>query len=72
MSDLVPVIAAWLECFPEKPSWCRNEQVCQGGQKVYSALSSSTDWILRYIKITFPFYTIALLTINTIVLYTSP
>ena len=24
------VIAAWLECFPEKPSWCRNEQVCQG------------------------------------------
>ena len=32
------VIAAWLECFPEKPNWCRNEQVC----KVYSAL------ILRY------------------------
>ena len=33
MSDLVVarVIAAWLECFPEKPSWCRNEQVCQGG-----------------------------------------
>ena len=28
------VIAAWLECFPEKLSWCRNEQVCQGGQKV--------------------------------------
>ena len=27
-------LAAWLECFPEKPSWCRNEQVCQGGQKV--------------------------------------
>ena len=28
MSDLVlvawRVIAAWLECFPEKPSWCRN------------------------------------------------
>ena len=23
-------IAAWLECFQEKPSWCRNEQVCQG------------------------------------------
>ena len=22
------------ECFPEKPSWCRNEQVCQGRQKV--------------------------------------
>ena len=28
------VIAAWLECFPEKPSWCRNEQVCQGGQSI--------------------------------------
>ena len=24
------VIAAWLECFPEKLSWCRNEQVCWG------------------------------------------
>ena len=24
------VNAAWLECFQEKPSWCRNEQVCQG------------------------------------------
>ena len=23
-------IAAWLECFPEKPCWCRNEQVCKG------------------------------------------
>ena len=35
VSDLVvAVIAAWLECFPEKPSWYRNEQVCQGGQKV--------------------------------------
>ena len=24
------VFASWLECFPEKLSWCRNEQVCQG------------------------------------------
>ena len=24
------VIAAWLEWLPEKPSWCRNEQVSQG------------------------------------------
>ena len=24
------VIAAWPECFPEKSSWCRNEQVFQG------------------------------------------
>ena len=23
-------IAAWLECFQEKSSWCRNEQVWQG------------------------------------------
>ena len=23
-------IVAWLECFPEKPSWCHNEQVCRG------------------------------------------
>ena len=23
-------IAAWLECFQEKPSWFRNKQVCQG------------------------------------------
>ena len=23
-------IATWLECFQEQPSWCRNEQVCQG------------------------------------------
>ena len=32
---------------------CRNEQVCHGGQKLYSALSGPTDWILRYIKTTF-------------------
>ena len=23
------VIVAWLECFPEKSNWCRNEQVCR-------------------------------------------
>ena len=38
VSDLVfarnCVIAALLECFPEKPSWCRNEQVGQGRKKV--------------------------------------
>ena len=37
MSDLVSaqiVIAASLECFPKKPSWCRNEQVCQGRKSV--------------------------------------
>ena len=52
------VIAAWLECFPKKPSWCRNEQVCRGGggQNVQSALSGPTDFILRYVKTTFTFY----------------
>ena len=34
MSDLVFArIAASLECFQEKPSWCRNEQVCQVEEK---------------------------------------
>ena len=51
MSDLA--LAAWLECFPEKPSWSWNEQVYQERQKVSSALSGPTDWILRYIKTTF-------------------
>ena len=35
MSDLALArnnIAVWLECFPEKPSWCRNEQVCHAGE----------------------------------------
>ena len=32
------VIGAWLECFPEKPSWCLNEQVCQEGGKTCKAL----------------------------------
>ena len=49
------VIAAWLECFPEKPGWCRNEQLCQGRQQLWRALSGPTDWILRYIKTTFTF-----------------
>ena len=26
------VIAAWIECIPEKPSWCQNERVCQGAK----------------------------------------
>ena len=28
------VIAAWLKFFQKKPSWCRNEQVCQGRKSV--------------------------------------
>ena len=35
MNSSLRVIAAWLECFPDKLSWCRNEQVC--------ALSGPTD-----------------------------
>ena len=27
-------LAAWLECFQEKPSWRRSEQVCQGRKSV--------------------------------------
>ena len=37
------------ECFSEKLRWYLIEQVCQGS-KVYSALSSAKDWILRYIR----------------------
>ena len=33
VSELV-VVAAWLACFQEKPSWCQNEQVCQGRKSV--------------------------------------
>ena len=38
--------------------WCLNEQVCQGGQKVYSALSGPTHWILHYTisKLPLPFF----------------
>ena len=48
MSDLV--VARMGKMLPEKPGWCRNEQICQGRRKVYSALSGPTAWILRYIK----------------------
>ena len=33
MSDLVVArncCMTSIECFPEQPSWCRNEQVCKG------------------------------------------
>ncbi len=56
VSDLVAArncCIARIDCFPEKLRLCRNEQVCQGGKNVYSALSGPTDWILRYIKTTF-------------------
>ena len=41
------VIAAWLECFPEKSSWCRNEQVCHGSKCKAFKLSVPTNWILH-------------------------
>ena len=44
------VIAAWPVCFQQKPSWCRNEQVCQRDGKYKSPLSSSMNWIPRYVK----------------------
>ena len=35
MSDLsLRVIAAWLDCFQEMPSWCRNEQISHGRKSV--------------------------------------
>ena len=56
VSDLVAArncCIARIDCFPEKLRLCRNEQVCQGGKNVYSALGGPTDWILRNIKTTF-------------------
>ena len=48
------VIAAWLECFPEKQSWCRNEQVCQGRISVKRVEGSSgLDTMLYITKNTF-------------------
>ena len=35
VSDLVVVRNCCMtRMLPEKPSWCRNEQVCHGGQKM--------------------------------------
>ena len=57
MSDLVLAhnccMARMLPGEAELVCHCRNEQVCQGGQKVYSALSGPMDWKLRYIKTNF-------------------
>ena len=49
-------IAAWIECFQEKPSWCRNEQVCQGRISVKRfEMSNGLDTAL-YKNIPFTFY----------------
>ena len=43
-------IAARLECFQEKPSWCRNEQVCQGRKSVKRFERSNGRDTALYIK----------------------
>ena len=52
------VIAAWLECFPEKPSWCRNEQVCQGRKSVKRFEQSNGLDTALYKNIPLPLQTI--------------
>ena len=49
-------IAAWLECFQEKPSWCRNEQVCQGKKSVNRFERSNGLDTALYKNIHLPFY----------------
>ena len=49
-------IAAWLECFQEKPSWCRNEQVCQGRISVKRFERSNGLDTALYKNIPLPFY----------------
>ena len=40
-------IASSLECFQEKPSWCQNEQVCQGRKSVkHFERSNGLDTVL--------------------------
>ena len=46
------VIASWLEFFPEKSGWCRNERFCQGG-KVCKAVQSKGLDIALYKNIPF-------------------
>ena len=54
------VIGALLECFPEKPSWCRNEQVCQGSKSVKSfERSNGLDTALYICTFTFLLMTIS-------------
>ena len=49
------VIAAWLEYFPEKLSWRRNEQVCQGRKSVKRF--ERTDELDTALCKNIPFYT---------------
>ena len=49
-------IAVWLECFQEKPSWCRNEQVCQGRKSVKRFERSNGLDTALYKNIPLPFF----------------
>ena len=50
-------IAAWLECFQEKQSWCRNDHVCQGRKNVKRFERSNVLDSALYKNIPFlPFY----------------
>ena len=55
MSSLC-AIAAWLECFQEKPSWCLNEQVCQGRISVKRFERSNGLDTALYKNIPLPFF----------------
>ena len=52
----VGVIAASLECFPEKLIRCRNEQVCQGATRVKRFQRSNELDTALYKKTTFTFF----------------
>ena len=58
------VIAAWLECLPEKSSWCRNEQVCQGLKGVKRFEWSNGLDIAPYKNIPLPSFSFARSTIE--------
>ena len=49
-------LPVWLEWFQEKPSWCRNEQVCQGRISVKRFERSNVLDTALYKNIPLPFY----------------
>ena len=51
-------IAAWLECLQEKPSWYRNEQVCQGRKSVKRFARSNGQDTALYKNTHFVFYSV--------------
>ena len=44
-----------LECFQEKPSWCRNEKVCQGRKSVKRFERSNGQDTALYKNVPLPF-----------------